>query len=112
VPIDRTRSKAPVGSQEGFWQTRVKGNGWITLALHVPVCSLQRLPVTPGHPAILHGPYAVLWTGGVTMTTRLLGNSAFAKTKEGFVNVFEGTGEVLISATEHVRPATFHAHAY
>jgi len=112
LSLENVRSKAPIASQEGLWQTRVSGSGWVCLALHMPVCKLQRLTVTPAAPVIIHGPYALLWTAGVTMTTKLLGNSAFAKTKEGYVNVFEGSGEVLFSPTDHIRPHTFHQHAF
>ncbi len=97
IEIGAYRNKAVTAmfSGEGFFQTRVKGRGTVVIAapgkLEKIVLNNQKL--------VVDGSFAVARSSSLDFSVQKSAKSLFASATsgEGFVNVIEGTGKVLLA---------------
>ena len=105
ITTRNTVSSAVLGG-EGFFNTTLTGNGIV--ALESPVPSAEVITVDMEDDELrIDGNMAIAWSYGLTFTvertTRTLIGSAVSG--EGLVNVYRGTGRVLIAPVERPKVA-------
>ncbi len=88
---------------EGFFQTKVSGNGIVVLELPVPETEIFKC-ILINDTLKVDGNFAVLRTGNIEFTVEKAAKSIIgsATSGEGFVNVYRGTGEVWLMPTKDV----------
>ncbi|MDO5301245.1 MAG: AIM24 family protein [Tissierellia bacterium] len=90
-------SSASLGG-EGFFNLELQGNGKVVLESHVPREELVEVELQNDELRV-DGPNALAWSGSLEFTveksTKSLMGSAFSG--EGLVNVYRGTGKVLMA---------------
>ena len=96
----RTNLSSAVAGNEGLFNLSLRGNGIVALESNVP--SSELITVDLDNDVLkLDGSFAVCWSTSLKFTversSKSLVGSAF--NGEGLVNVFRGTGRVLISPT-------------
>ena len=98
--VMRSNLSSAVAGNEGLFNLALKGFG--ALALESP-CPQEELIVVTLENAVLKidGNQALAWSGSVTFTVERSGKSLVgsAASGEGLVNVFRGTGKVLMAPT-------------
>jgi len=100
----RTTLSSAVLGKEGLFNTTLIGEGIVAMESPVPPDELIVLDIEDDEVRI-DGPMAIAWTYGlrftVERTTPTLVGSAFSR--EGLVNVFRGTGRVLMAPVDKNR---------
>ena len=87
---------------QGFFQTSLRGTGWVVLALPVPESEIIRYTLTgPQDELKLDGAFGLLRRGTIAFTveksTKTLIGSAVSG--EGLLQTYRGTGEVWVAPT-------------
>lgn len=83
---------------EGLFNTKLVGNGVAVLESSVPYDELMEITLE-NSVARIDGPYAVAWSGSLDFTVERVNDSIIssAATGEGVVNVYRGTGKILVA---------------
>lgn len=87
---------------QGFYQTALRGTGWVVLALPVPENEILRYTLTGPHDELkVDGVFGLLRRGAISFsveksTKTLIGS---AVSGEGLLQTFRGTGEVWVAPT-------------
>ncbi|NBW95488.1 MAG: hypothetical protein EBR28_01840 [Planctomycetia bacterium] len=101
---------------QGFFQTSLRGTGWVVLALPVPENEILRYTLTGPHDELkVDGAFGLLRRGDISFTveksTKTWLGSAISG--EGLLQTFRGTGEVWVAPTmavyENLRLGGLHA---
>lgn len=90
-------SSAILGS-EGLFNLKLVGNGMCALESNVPRAELVEV-LLENDSLSIDGSFAVCWSGSLDFTVARSGRSLVgsAASGEGFVNVYSGTGRILLS---------------
>ncbi|WP_040212943.1 AIM24 family protein [Clostridium polynesiense] len=98
----KTISAAFLGN-EGFFQTKLQGNGIAVLELPVPESEIFKC-ILINDTLKVDGNFAVLRTGDIEFSVEKSSKSIIgaATSGEGFVNVYRGTGEVWLMPTKDI----------
>lgn len=98
--IQKSVSAAVMGN-EGFFQMEISGDGIVVLESEVPESEISQISLQPGEILKVDGNFAVLRTKGVkfTVTNSNKGLISSGISGEGFLNTFEGPGEVWLAPT-------------
>jgi len=83
---------------EGLFNTKLVGDGVAVLESSVPYDELMEITLDNSE-ARIDGPYAVAWSGNLQFTVEKVNNSIISSiaTGEGVVNVYRGTGKILVA---------------
>lgn len=102
VTSQKTISSALFGN-EGFFQTKIKGEGIVVLQIPVPEEEIFKCRINEDVLKV-DGSFAILRTGDIEFTVEKSATSIFgsATSKEGLLNVYSGTGEVWLIPTKSV----------
>ncbi|WP_194191735.1 AIM24 family protein [Clostridium chrysemydis] len=102
VTSQKTISSALFGN-EGFFQTKIKGEGIVVLQIPVPEEEIFKCRINEDVLKV-DGSFAILRTGDIEFTVEKSATSIFgsATSKEGLLNVYRGTGEVWLIPTKSV----------
>ncbi|MPQ43495.1 AIM24 family protein [Clostridium tarantellae] len=86
---------------EGFFQTRLRGNGIVALEIPVPESEIFRCKINDDVLKV-DGNFAILRTGDIDFTVEKSSKSIVGSSinGEGLVNVFRGTGEIWLIPTK------------
>jgi len=87
---------------QGFFQTALRGTGWVLLSLPVPATEIVKYTLTgSGDSLQVDGPFAMAWRGdirfSVEKSTKTLVGSMLSG--EGFLQTYRGRGEVWLAPT-------------
>jgi len=95
VGVWRNKSLTGIFGTEGLWQTTIQGTGRVVIKSAGPLEAID----LANDRLVVDGNFAVARTGSLTLTYQKAtkGFMAAAASGEGFVNVIEGSGRVLIS---------------
>lgn len=93
----RNISSAILGS-EGLFNLSLSGNGYAILESPVPAEELIRIDLDDDEIKI-DGNFAIAWSDGLDFRTETISKNILtsAASKEGFVNVYRGTGSILLA---------------
>lgn len=85
---------------EGFFQTSIKGTGWVVLCVPVPPDEIQKFTLINNKLSV-DGDFAILRKGNIEFTVEKSAKGYFNSkaTGEGKLQTFSGTGEVWICPT-------------
>lgn len=94
----RTNLSSALAAGEGLFNTVLSGNGYICLESRVPFKELIILELNNDTVSI-DGPLAIAWTSTLDLTVQRAAKSfvGSAISKEGLVNVYKGTGKILMA---------------
>lgn len=96
----RSNLSSAVAGGEGLFNMRLVGQGIVVLESYVPRAELVTVELQNDQLKV-DGPYALMWSGSLQFsvertTNTLIGSAASG---EGLVNVFRGTGKVVMCPT-------------
>ncbi|WP_219895854.1 AIM24 family protein [Bifidobacterium callitrichos] len=93
-----SRPSAMVAGGEGLFNLALQGQGTVALESPVPVSELVTIDLEDDELKI-DGNFAIAWTTGLQFTVERSGKSLIgsAASGEGLVNVYRGTGRVLLA---------------
>lgn len=94
----RTNLSSAFASSEGFFNTVLHGNGYICLESRIPLKELIIIELNNDTVSI-DGPMAIAWTSNLELTVERSAKSFMgsAVSGEGLVNVYRGTGKILMA---------------
>lgn len=94
----RTNLSSALASSEGLFNTVLVGNGYVCLESRIPLKELIILELYEDTVSI-DGPMAIAWTSNLQLTVERSGKSFLgsAVSGEGLVNVYRGTGKILMA---------------
>lgn len=94
----RTNLSSAVASAEGLFNTVLHGNGYVCLESRIPYKELIIIELENDTVSI-DGPMAIAWTSDLELTVERSAKSFIgsAVSGEGFVNVYRGTGKILMA---------------
>ena len=94
----RTNLSSAFASSEGFFNTVLHGKGYICLESRIPLKELIIIELNNDTVSI-DGPMAIAWTSNLELTVERSAKSfvGSAVSGEGLVNVYRGTGKILIA---------------
>ena len=94
----RTNLSSAVAAAEGFFNTVLHGNGYVCLESVIPLKELIIIEMVNDTVSI-DGPMAIAWTSDLELTVERSAKSFIgsAMSGEGFVNVYRGTGKILMA---------------
>lgn len=102
IEVGVWRNKALTGffGGEGFWQTLVQGTGKVVIKSGGPLEAINLV----NDKLVVDGRFAVARTGNIDFAVQKASKGwlASAASGEGLVNVFQGTGQVLIAPVPNV----------
>ncbi len=101
----RTNISSAVASSEGLFNTVLHGNGYICLESTIPYKELIIIELENDTVSI-DGPMAIAWTSSLELTVERSAKSFIgsAVSGEGLVNVYRGTGKILMAPlTGHLK---------
>ena len=103
----RSNFSSAIAGNEGLFNLRLDGNGVTVLESPCPMQELIVIDLANDQLKI-DGNYAIAWTSGLEFTVERSGKTLIgsAASGEGLVNVYRGSGRVLLAPT---LPATYHA---
>lgn len=96
--VMRSNVSSAIGGGEGLFNLGIQG--WGALALESPVPREELIEVTLENDVLkVDGPLALAWSGSLEFTVERSGKSLIgsAASGEGLVNVYRGTGRVLMA---------------
>ena len=98
--VARSNISSAVLGGEGLFNLSLSGNGIAALECHVPYEELIEV-VLENDVMKIDGNMAVAWSGSLNFTVEKSGKSLIgsAASGEGFVNVYRGTGKILLAPT-------------
>lgn len=96
--VSRSTVSSALGGGEGLFNLALRGTGVAALESNVPLGELVEVNLVDDTLKV-DGPLAVMWSAGLKFTVERSSKSLMgsAVTGEGLVNVFRGTGRVLMS---------------
>ena len=99
VATQKNISSALFGG-EGFFQTKISGNGWVVLESPVPMSEIRRVNLN-NEKLQVDGNFALLRKGKIEFSVEKSTKSIFgsAQSGEGLLQTFTGTGEVWLAPT-------------
>ncbi len=102
VAMQKNISSALFGN-EGFFQTRISGTGWVVLASPVPLAEIRKV-VLNNEKLQVDGNFALLRKGKIEFKVEKSSKSIFgtARSGEGLLQTFAGTGEVWLAPTQDI----------
>lgn len=94
----RTNLSSAMASAEGLFNTVLHGNGYVCLESIIPLKELIIIEMENDTVSI-DGPMAIAWTSDLELTVERSAKSFIgsAMSGEGFVNVYRGTGKILMA---------------
>lgn len=94
----RTNLSSAVASSEGLFNTVLHGKGYVCLESTIPYKELILIEMDNDTVSI-DGPMAIAWTSSLELTVERSAKSFIgsAVSGEGFVNVYRGTGKILMA---------------
>lgn len=94
----RTNLSSAIAGSEGLFNTVLNGNGYICLESRIPLKELIIIELENDTVSI-DGPMAIAWTSNLELTVEKSGKSLMgsAVSGEGLVNVYRGTGKILMA---------------
>jgi uncharacterized protein (AIM24 family) len=101
----RTNFSSALAAAEGFFNTVLHGNGFICLESTIPLKELIIIEIENDTVSI-DGPMAIAWTSNLELTVERSAKTfvGSAVSGEGFVNVYRGTGKILMAPlTGHLK---------
>lgn len=98
--VARSNLSSAVLGREGLFNLSLTGNGIAALECHVPYEELIEV-VLDNDVMKIDGNMAVAWSGSLEFSVEKSGKSLLgsAASGEGFVNVYRGTGKILLAPT-------------
>lgn len=99
--VARSNVSSAILGGEGLFNLSLRGNGIVALESPVPMDELITVSLQDDCLKI-DGNMAIAWSGSLDFTVEKFSKSLLgsAVSKEGFVNVYRGTGKVLMAPTE------------
>ncbi len=96
--VARSTASSALGGGEGFFNLALSGSGVVALESNVPYEELIAIDLV-GDTLKIDGHMAVAWSSSLEFTVERSGKSLIgsAASGEGLVNVYRGTGKVLMS---------------
>ena len=96
--VARSTASSALGGGEGFFNLALSGSGVVALESNVPYEELITIDLV-GDTLKIDGHMAVAWSSSLEFTVERSGKSLIgsAASGEGLVNVYRGTGKVLMS---------------
>lgn len=104
--IARSNLSSALAGGEGLFNLGIQGDGWVCLESNCPVEEL--IEITLNNDTIkIDGNMAIAWSGGLEFTVERSGKTLLgsAASGEGLVNVYRGTGKILMAPVAR-RPIT------
>ena len=101
----RTNLSSALASAEGLFNTVLHGNGHVCLESRIPLKELIIIEMENDTVSI-DGPMAIAWTSDLELTVERSAKTfvGSAVSGEGFVNVYRGTGKILMAPlTGHLK---------
>lgn len=94
----RTNLSSALAASEGLFNTVLHGHGYVCLESEVPYKELIVIELLNDTVSI-DGPMAIAWTSNLELTVEKSGKSLMgsAVSGEGLVNVYRGTGKILMA---------------
>ncbi len=94
----RTNLSSAVAGGEGLFNLALKGEGHVVLESPVPASELIQIELE-NDVVKIDGNYAIAWSDSLNFTVQKAGKSFVGSVAggEGLVNVFEGTGKILLA---------------
>ncbi|WP_407375982.1 AIM24 family protein [Methanobrevibacter sp.] len=94
----RTNLSSAIAASEGLFNTVLSGNGYICLESRIPYKELIIIEMV-NETVSIDGPMAIAWTSNLELTVEKSGKSFMgsAVSGEGLVNVYRGTGKILMA---------------
>lgn len=94
----RSNFSSAILGGEGLFNTKLVGDGVAVLESSVPYDELMEITLE-NSVARIDGPYAVAWSGSLDFTVEKVNKSIISSlaTGEGVVNVYRGTGKILVA---------------
>lgn len=94
----RTNLSSAIASAEGLFNTVLHGKGFVCLESKIPLKELIIIELENDTVSI-DGPMAIAWTSDLELTVEKSGKSLMgsAVSGEGLVNVYRGTGKILMA---------------
>jgi len=94
----RTNLSSALASNEGIFNTVLHGRGYVCLESKIPLKELIIIEME-NETVSIDGPMAIAWTSNLELTVERSANSfvGSAVSGEGLVNVYRGTGKILMA---------------
>ncbi len=94
----RTNLSSAIAANKGLFNTVLEGNGYVCLESRVPFKEIIVLELNNDTVSI-DGSMAIAWTSTLELTVEKSANTfvGAAISREGFVNVYRGTGKILMA---------------
>lgn len=108
--IARSNFSSAVAGGEGLFNLCIEGNGHLCLESHCPAEELIEVNLE-NDVLKVDGSFAVAWSSSLQFTVERSGKSLLgsAASGEGLVNVYRGTGKVLLAPVSNLAMAQRHA---
>ena len=94
----RTNLSSAVAASEGLFNTVLHGSGYICIESNIPLKELIIIELV-NETVSIDGPMAIAWTSDLELTVERSAKSLIgsAMSGEGLVNVYRGTGKILMA---------------
>jgi uncharacterized protein (AIM24 family) len=98
--VSRQKLTSSIKSDEGLFQTKLKGSGFCVLQSPVPLEQIMKVELNDDKLQV-DGTFALLRKGDIDFSVKRASSSIIgsATSGEGYLHVFEGTGEVWLAPT-------------